>query len=48
VAPALLIQSIETQRKRKDQATPPILPPPLADELERTSSRATGNTGVGS
>ena len=48
VAPALLIQSIETQRKRKDQATPPILPPPLADEPERTSSRAIGNTGVGS
>lgn len=48
VAPALLLQSIETQRKRKDQATPPILPPPLADDPERSISRGTGNTGVGS
>jgi predicted Zn-dependent protease len=31
VAPSLLIESIETQRKRKDQATPPILPPPIVD-----------------
>ena len=28
VSPALLIESIETQRKRKDQAMPPIMPPP--------------------
>jgi predicted Zn-dependent protease len=29
-APSLLLESIETQRKRKDQATPPLLPAPLA------------------
>jgi len=48
VAPALLIESIETQRKRKDQATPPILPPPLADPPERDVSRLAGGTEVGS
>jgi TldD protein len=48
VVPALLIQSIETQRKRKDQATPPILPPPLAEDPESRVSQVPGNTGVGS
>ena len=34
VSPSLLLESIETQRKRKDQETPPLLPPPLAKEAD--------------
>ena len=48
VAPALLIESVETQRKRKDQATPPILPPPLVDDSGPGAGRVRRGTGVGS
>lgn len=31
VAPSLLLESVETQRKRRGQDTPPLLPPPTSD-----------------
>jgi len=35
VAPALLVGEVETQRKAKGQQTPPLLPPPAGEEVER-------------
>jgi predicted Zn-dependent protease len=39
VAPYLLMESIETQRKSKGQETPPLLPPPLPRDPAREATR---------